>query len=243
MPSRSILLLSVLAMVTTALFPAHEARATDSPIPEDVATYLAEGLVPRLDDLYGPGAESGSGIEFDESTVVGAVVRARVFTEEYLAGAVTDTPSGVANLWIAPVSVAGEPIGLASIWVNPDSERPELAEFELDPDLLAAIAAVPEGATIVRDPVHSAWFALVDTTLTTLTAGSSGVTGVIDVDTYQRFLVARAGAGQQESDRPVNGGLIVAGTTLGIVVVLLVVFVLLPVRRRRDAAAPPHESS
>ena len=206
------------------------AFALDEPtVPEPVAQYFATGLIPRVEKLYGPGKDAGSGIAFDDSTKVGGIHRVYSFSASFLAGTKTDAPTELTNTWVAPVAVKDQPIGLATVWINPESDDPELADLDLGPGLVNALAKAPAATVLVRDDLHSAWFASDGTTITPLVTGTSGVAVPTTIAAYQRSLPA--------VPKPAEGGapsgLLVAGLVLGGVVILLVIFVLLPLRRRR----------
>jgi len=206
------------------------AFALDEPtVPEPVAQYFATGLIPRVEKLYGPGKDAGSGIAFDDSTKVGGIHRVYSFSASFLAGTKTDAPTELTNTWVAPVAVKDQPIGLATVWINPESDDPELADLDLGPGLVNALAKAPAATVLVRDDLHSAWFASDGTTITPLVTGTSGVAVPTTIAAYQRSLPA--------APKPAEGGapsgLLVAGLVLGGVVILLVIFVLLPLRRRR----------
>ena len=104
----------MLAAITVALFstvPAMPAVA-DEPVPEQVAEYFATGLVPRLLDLYGA-ARVGPKSE------VGAITRVSVWTDEFLAGGSSGSPTRLTNDWVAAVSDAKNP----SAWQRSGSTR------------------------------------------------------------------------------------------------------------------------
>ena len=206
------------------------ALALDEPtVPEPVAQYFASGLVPRVEQLYGPGKKAGSGITFDDSTKVGGIHRAYSWTPSFLSGTKTDDPTELTNTWVAPVTVKDQPVGLATVWINPESDDPELADFDLGPALVSALAKAPAGTVLVRDDAHSAWFASDGTTITPLVTGTSGIAVPTTIAAYQKSLPAAPKTAQGGS----LSGLLIVGLVLGGVVILLVIFVLLPLRRRR----------
>lgn len=215
------------------------AVAEETPrVPEEVAQYFSTELIPRLADLYGPGVDGRSGIQFDESTTVGTITRVMVWTDDFRAGRHTDQAVQASNSWVAPVA-GGESddpasevaqLGLATVWINPNSNLPELADFVPSETLGPALAEAPEGAMLVHDAEQRSWFALIGDELTPLAQGTDAVTG-------SRISLAAA----QESlwreletlpEPRTNNGFVVAGLTLAFVVVLLAVFVLVPDRRR-----------
>ena len=230
--------LVIVLLALAAVFATGEAvMAVDEPtVPEQVSAYFATGLIPRLADLYGPGVKSGSGIEFDTTTRVGAIRRVLVWTPDFLAGKKSDSPTELTNNWIAPVTIKEtRVVGLATVWINPASDLPELADFAPRPTLVAALAAAPKGTVLIRDDAHSAWFASDGTALIPLVTGTSGVSAVTTPAGYQKLLaktsrVSSADAGQ-------NQAMLVAGIVLGAVVVLLAIFVLLPDRKRSAGRA------
>ena len=96
-----------------------------------------------------------------------------VFTDDFLAGGDSQAPVRLTNEWVAAVSAQKgseqkEPIGLATVWINPTTNVPELADFALKPDLVAALAAAPKDSVLVWDEAHGAWFALSEKVLTPL---------------------------------------------------------------------------
>jgi hypothetical protein len=228
MPKRVVVVLALaLGLAGTGT---QTAQALDEPkVPEQVGAYFATGLVPRLADLYGPGAKAGTGIDFDETTKVGVIRRVLSWTGDFLAGKKTDSPTELTNNWIAPITIKqGQVVGLATVWINPSSDLPELADFDPGPALVAALAAAPASTLLIRDEVHSAWFATDGTTITPLVAGTSGVTFPTTPAKYQKTIeVSTTDAAAQ------NQGLLIAAVVLGVVVVILGGFILLPDRRRR----------
>lgn len=226
--------------------PLSSAPLSEPTVPEPVATYFSSGLLPRLVDLYGPGKQAGSGIDFGPTPKVGDIHRVFAWTAAFLAGKRTGMPTELTNNWVAPVAVTGRQVGLATIWINPSTDNPELASFDLGPRLVAALAAAPRGDVLLRDDIHSAWFATDGTTLVPLVSGTSGIAMTTTIDAYQRSLPRLAPPAPPASPAT-NHGLALAGIVLVGVVVLLAVFVLLPGRRKRlrgadvsaDAAPEP----
>lgn len=219
---RRAIAIAVLAIATAGL-GAQTALASDEPrVPEEVASYFATGLVPRLADLYGSGS-------FDATTKVGVVRRVLAFTKAFRSGGDSTTPTELTNNWVAPVSTKDDVVlGLATVWINPGSDLPELANFAPGTATVAALAAAPAGALLVRDDPTGAWFASDGTTITPLVRGTSGVTSALPNAQFRKKLVVDTPAPANEP----NQGLLVAGIVLGIVVVLLAGFVMLPDRRR-----------
>ncbi|WP_394771716.1 hypothetical protein [Lacisediminihabitans sp.] len=233
---RRAIAIAVLALAMVGL-GTRPALATDEPrVPEEVASYFATGLVPRLADLYGTSS-------YDSTTKVGTVRRVLAFTTAFRSGADT-TPTELTNNWVAPISSKGDVVlGLATVWINPGSDQPELANFAPGTATVAALAAAPTGALLVRDDRTEAWFASDGTTITPLVPGTSGIKAALPTAEFGKRLVAESPA--PAAAGPPNQGLLVAGIVLGIVVVLLAGFVLLPDRRRRargasEAVAVPH---
>lgn len=224
-----------------SLIGSQSALALSEPtVPEPVATYIATGLVPRLADLYGPSKNPGSGIDFGTSTTttttVGEVHRVFAWTADFLAGKATGNPMELTNNWVVPVAVKKREVGLATIWINPVSDNPELASFDLGPGLVTALAAAPKGDVLVRDDLHSAWFATDGKRLVPLVSGSSGVATTTTISSYQGSL-PRVTPAMPIATAATNDGLLIAGVVLIIVVILLAIFVLLPDRRRKGAVA------
>lgn len=235
--------------VLTAGVPAT--AATDPQrLPEEVADYVTAELVPRLADLYGPGADTGTGIDFDEATtVIGPVSRVMVWTEEFRAGVDTDVPVELSNSWVAAITkgaitegatadtaeadaTQAEPVqlGVATVWISPYTNEPELASFAPSDVLGPALAAAPEGSMLVYDAEHDGWYALAGRALTPLAQGGQAVSSapIALADAKQTLW-------QQVETLPEpqpNYGFIIAGLTLAFVVVLLAIFVLVPDRRK-----------
>lgn len=235
---RALRLASALAAAAAlAIAPAVTANALTEPtVPEPVVTYLASGLIPRLDDLYGPGERKGTGMDFSQAKV-GTVHRVLGFTADYLGGTPTDVPTELTNTWVAPVTLGEDRIaGVATIWINPGTGEPELADFTIGPELAAALAAAPPETLLVRDDERLAWFATDGTTLTPLVPGGSGVTEAVSFADYQKTVDAAP-----QPVTAIDHGLVIAAVVLGIVVLALVVFVLLPVRRRGTGSTSDEE--
>jgi hypothetical protein len=197
-------------------------------VPASVSAYVADGsLVQRLADIYGVDA-AGDGIDFDETTAVGAVTRVYGWSDEKLASVATDRPVRLLNDWIAPITVAGEAVGLATIWINPDTEMPELATFAARPDIAEALADIPADVALVRDDASGAWFTVADDTATVLYAGDSGLTTPVPVDRLDVTGPLSAAPAPVEAGNPI-------GVVLGLFAVLVVavlVAVLVPRWRR-----------
>lgn len=232
--------LGAVSLALVSLLAAGPAMAADQPkVPQQVAAYFADGLIPRLIDLYGAGNGVTTGIDFDATTTVGGVSRVLEWTPDFLAGKSTDNPTQLTNNWVAPVSLRGEVIGLATVWINPADDLPELATFN-PPELARLLASAPAKSLLVQDEQHSAWFAIDGDVLTPLVAGNSGVTSVTTPDAYQRTI---SDITESEQSGGAPSGVVVAGIVLGAVIVALIVFVLLPDRRRKkdtaDAAPEP----
>jgi hypothetical protein len=241
--------LALLVGFGALILGAAPAAVADEPrLPEEVAEYFASGLLPRLNDLYGPGVGGQVGIDFDESTTtIGPITRVMVWTKAFRSGDDTDLAVELSNTWVAPISsgpaveagvdaAAGAPeateqvqLGLATVWINPHSDLPELASFAPSPVLGPALAAAPEGSMLVYDAEQDAWYALAGDQLTLLGQAGEAVSGASLLlrdaqQTLWQDLETLPGA-------PANSGFVVAGLTLAFVVVLLAVFVLVPDRR------------
>lgn len=225
----------LLALLSGA--PSTPAQAAEQPtVPRQVADYFAEGLIPRLIDLYGSGDGVNAGIDFDATTTVGGISRVLEWTPDFLAGKRTDVPTVLTNNWVAAVSVRGQVIGLATVWINPALDAPELASFD-PPELARALAAAPPESLLVQDTAREAWFALDGDVLTPLVAGNSGVTQPTTPDAYQARIADVALAESAAAGGP--PGVAIAALVLGIAIVGLAIFVLLPVRKRPPGDEDP----
>ncbi len=210
-----------------AALSVSEAHALDQPTtPQPVADYFAEGLIPRLIDLYGSGNVSGDGVDFDATTKVGSISRVREWTPDFLAGRVSDDPTRLTNDWVAPVTLRGDVLGLATVWINPADDEPELASFD-SAAFAREIAKAPQDSWIVHDSQRDAWFALTEDGLFPLIAGTSGLSQPTTPAAYQRLISASS---PDVVESP--SGVTIAALVLGIVVVGVAIFVLLPVKRK-----------
>ncbi|HEU4808550.1 MAG TPA: hypothetical protein VFT01_09825 [Homoserinimonas sp.] len=227
------------------------AAAADEPsrLPEEVAEYFSSGLLPRLIDLYGPGASGESGIDFAEATTtIGPVTRVMVWTADFRAGNDTDLAAELSNTWVAPISsgeVADEEatdaaegseaasevvqLGLATVWISPYTNLPELANFVPSSVLGPALAEAPEGSMLIHDAEQDAWYALAGDQLTLLAQGGDAIaaTPLALGDAQQTLWQELETLPQPRA----NNGFVIAGLTLAFVVVLLAIFVLVPDRR------------
>jgi hypothetical protein len=232
------LLLLALAAVTPGLAATTPALASEERVPDEVADYIERRLVPRLADLYAPGADAASGTDFDESTTVGEVVRVREWRASFMEGdgAAADAGDAVelANRWVASVSIAETVVGLATVWVNPGSGAAELAEFDFRPGLADAIASMPADAVLVWHGPTASWFAVSDATASPIDAGSTGIAAPVSLDDLARSFTAAAG-GEPGGASP--AGLLPAAVLL---VALAAVggVVLWPGRRGRSGGTP-----
>jgi hypothetical protein len=208
-------------------------------VPSEVARYAAEpdGLIARLDDLFGV-TTSGQGIEFDDTTNVGQLNRAWVFTEAWLGGGAADDPVELTNLWTAPITIADKPVGLATIWINPATDAPDLADFDRSASSAAALMDVPAEAHLVRDEPRAAWFTLVEGQLTPLVAGDSGVDAATPLTAYQRSVT---GTEAPPAPGPQLEGLLGASIVAGAAVLVVLVVLLLPILRRAAGDKDPDE--
>jgi hypothetical protein len=229
----AIVLLAVVGVLATQ----SAANASQGSVPAEVSAYAADpgGLTSRLDDLFGPGA-SGDGIEFGETTTVGQLNRVFTFTPAFIAGESTDIPVERANEWSAPILIDGEPVGLATIWINPATVAPELADFEPIPDLATALTDVPAEVFVVRDATQGAWFTLTDTTLTTLSPGSSGAAAEVSLVDYQQVLTDAAEAAA-DTEQPVNTGAILSIAIIAAAALAVILVLLIPLIRGRSHQA------
>lgn len=211
---------------------AEQPSATQPPVtPQPVAAYFANGLIPRLIDLYGSGNGVTAGVDFDATTEVGTISRVMEWTPDFLAGHPTTNPTRLTNNWVAPVSLRGELLGLATVWINPTDDQPELASFD-SAALARKVIAAPAGSILVHDPSRSAWLALSKDTLTPLVPGTSTVNAPTTPEAYQRIISTVA----PEAERGPSG-VAIAALVLGIVILGVAVFVLLPLRKRTPQAA------
>jgi hypothetical protein len=220
---------------------ASATAATDpQQVPEEVSDYFSSELVSRLADLYGPGADGVSGLDFDEeTTVVGPISRLMVWTEEFRAGVDTDLPVELSNSWVAAITegaaadtAEAEPVqlGVATVWISPYTNEPELASFAPSDVLGPALADAPEGSMLVHDAEHDGWYALTGRQLTPLAQGGHAVSSApIPLADAQRTLWQQL---ETLPEPQANQGFIIAGLTLAFVVVLLAIFVLVPDRRK-----------
>lgn len=230
------------------VFGGAPAAADDAPrVPEEVAEYFATGLLPRLNDLYGPGVGGEPGIDFDESTAaIGPITRVMVWTQEFRAGNETDLAVELSNNWVAPISAGGAAdgdaaessgaasdevhLGVATVWISPHTNAPELASFIPSAALGPALAAAPEGSLLVHDAEQDSWYALAGAELTLLAQGGEAVTSApLSLRDAQQTLWHEL---ETLPGPQANSGFVVAGLTLAFVVVLLAIFVLVPDRRR-----------
>jgi hypothetical protein len=225
--------IALLAVLGALAIPSA-ANASQGSVPAEVSAYAADpgGLISRLDDLFGPSA-SGNGIEFGETTTVGQLNRVFTFTPAFIADDSTDTPVERLNEWSAPILIDEEPVGLATIWINPATVAPELADFEPVPELATALTDVPAEVYVVHDTSRAAWFTLVDTTLTTLAAGSSGAATEVSLADYQQVL-ADAAEAAAAAEPPVNTGAILSIAIIAAAALAVILVLLIPLIRGRS---------
>ena len=222
-----------------ASMPSSVAHASQGSVPSEVARFATDpdGLLSRLDDLFGV-TTSGQGIEFDDTTKVGQLNRAWIFTEAWLDGGAADDPVELTNLWTAPITIADKPVGLATIWINTTTDAPDLADFDRSASSATALADVPAEAQLVRDEPRAAWFTLVEGQLTPLVAGDSGVDAATDLTAYQRTITGTEPPPAPPANRD---GLLGAGLVAGAAVLVVLVVLLLPMLRRRAGDKDPDD--
>jgi hypothetical protein len=229
------------AAVLVVGFGGAPANASQGSVPVEVADFAAapDGLVASLEDFFGPGAD-GTGIDFDDTTVIGTVDRVFTFSPDWLAGEKTDAPVVLANQWTAPVSVDGDDLGVAVIWINPTTVRPQLADFVADPHFAGELADVAADAWLVADQPRGAWFVLAPPALTALVAGTSGVSGETPLASYQRDVTTQKPVA---AEAPNLGSALSVATIVGVaLIVVLALLVPLVWRRRMARAAEADEA-
>jgi len=230
----AVVALLVAPVVAVSAGAVRPAAATGS-VPAEVSAYVGSGaLVARLDDLYGQDA-AGGGIDFDDTTKAGAIVRVYGWTPDKLEGRPTDHPVELRNEWIVPITIADAPVGVATVWINPGDAAPELAEFVADAELAVALSAVPSDAALVHDDASSAWFALAAGVLTPLVPGTSGLETPAPVDDVAILPPEPAAA---TADPAADAGIAIA---IGVVVLLVLVAVaalVIPARLARRRPIP-----
>lgn len=230
----------VLLLALVAVFAAPAAAsASEGSVPPEVTAYVTGGgMLDRLDAVYGENAD-GDGIDFDDTTTPGPISRVFRWTDARLAGDTEGNPTRMANEWAVPVTVAETPVGVAIVWINLDTELPELAEFDADAEAATALAAVPDGARLVRDLGSRAWFALADDTLTPLVAGTSGVTAPVPVGDYE---VVAPTPEPEPAVSDAGFGIAITAAVVLFLLILAVLFLLPRLRRSRDATAGGSEA-
>lgn len=218
--------------------PALSAGASLGSVPVVVSDYVASGqLQARLEQVYGPGAKAGSGVDFDATTKPGPISRVYEWTADRYAHADSDHPIQLTNYWTVPITIAEKPVGVAAVWINPRSDQPELAEFTASVPLATALAAVPADAALVHDGATAAWYGVAKGTATPLVSGRSGVTKPTPV---ADLALSRAPATPQPSDGSTG-----VGFAIGVLVLLVIVIagtVLLPRLLRPAKPAPAAKS-
>jgi len=229
-------LATVAVLVALGSVPAGAAIASQGSIPVVVAEYAADpaGLLSRLDDLAGVGP-GGEGIDFNDTTKIGPLNRVFEFTPQWLAGEETDIPVHLTNEWTTAITVNDALVGLATIWINPDLEQPELAGFDPQPSIGAALLDVPAEAYLVHDGAREAWFTLVDSELTPLVPGASTLDGPTALADYQD--VAGAEPVVAPDDTADLGSILSVSTIVGAALLVIVVLAIPVIRRRRAEPA------
>lgn len=227
-----------LAALLTVSLSAGSAAASQGSVPGEVTRYAeaADGLIAQLDDLFGVAA-SGQGIAFGDTTTVGAINRAWVFTAGYLAGDDPETAVELANLWSAPILIDEQPVGLATIWINPATDAPDLADFVVSASAASALSAVPDDAQLVFDAGRGAWFSLVVGKLVALIPGTSGVVGSTTLGAYQEIAASGPPAVPQDMSGLIAGVLAAGVAGLGVIGILLIP--MLAARLRASAEVKP----
>ena len=224
--------LALAAALPLALaLPAAAAPATQGSVPTVVSDYVTapDGLVARLDDLFGKTAD-GEGLDLGAATT-GEIDRAFGWRDDFAAGSSGATAITLLNEWTTTISVDGKPVGFATIFINPDSGDPDLADFAAGADLGLAFAALPADVSLIHDSAHTAWFTLAGTTLTAVVPGDSGVTSSTTLDAYQRVLAQPAVATPAGSNQGTINSVIVI-----VVAVIAVGAIVFFVGRRRRAS-------
>ena len=234
---RMLPLLLLPALILGAALPAAAATT----VPGEVAAYIANDLVDDLNDFYGPGTE-GNGRLFTNSTSTSPGVRIFEFTPDFLAGVAADPPVHRLNEWVSVISIDKAPVGFAVVVVDPVTTRPQLESFTESADFGEVVLALPETASLVRDPDRSAWFSLDGEELTPIVSGTTGLTAPIGVAEY-RQLVANDLKALDAEPKPADqyGGLLIAGLILVLIIVVLGLEAFRPHWRRRKELEPEPE--
>ena len=216
------------------------AQATEGSVPLEVANFVAapDGLIAELEEFLGPGVD-GTGIDFDDSTEMGAVDRVFTFSPAWLEGESTDAPVSLANEWTVPVSVGGEPVGVAVVWINPTTVRPQLADFVPDVAFATALADVPDDAYLVHDADRGAWFRLEQPRLLALVSGTSGVASETSLTLYQASL--RDATDAPSPAQSADLGSVLSVATIVAVALIVILALLVPAAWRRRKARADEE--
>lgn len=241
MPERLAFAMAVAIAACVGAVPA--ALATEGSVPGEVSRYAADpdGMLPRLNDVFGVGAD-GQGIDFDDTTKAGPISRVFVWTDDFLAGARTDSPIELVNEWVTGISINEKPIGVATIWINQSTVAPELADFVRGVDFAVALSDLPADASLVHDPAREAWFTLVGTALTPVVAGTSGISGPTTVSVFQNLILNRTDVAAPVAPA-IDPTIVIGGAAIAIAIIVIVVALMLPRSRRKAKAAVVEDES
>ncbi|MBA4248134.1 MAG: hypothetical protein C0444_07560 [Microbacterium sp.] len=150
------------ALSAGSLAPAH--AATDE-IPLDVqAAFSDDALAALRQSEESPSADGETGgSEFTGATSFGAPRQVHLWSSDLILGKSSDQPTTALDEWLAPIlGPAGEPLGAYRVWRPTPESTAELAGYNNDIELAAALQKLDEVSVLVSDPTIEAWYAVRD---------------------------------------------------------------------------------
>lgn len=150
------------ALSAGSLAPAH---AAGNEIPPDVrAAFSDDALAALQKSEESQVTVDGTGVpDFSAATSFGVPRQVYMWSTDLILGKPSDEPTTALDEWLAPIlGPAGEPLGTYRVWRPTPDSTAELAGYNNDIELAAALQKLDEVSVLVSDPTIEAWYAVRD---------------------------------------------------------------------------------
>jgi hypothetical protein len=145
--------------------------------------------------------------DFSAAESFGAPRQVNLWSTELITGKLPSEPTSALEEWLAPIlGPAGEVLGTYRVWRATSGGNAELAGYNDDIELGAALQELGDGSVLVSDPAIEAWYVLRDGSVSAL--NQSAVREVpypMPVDEVARTIADRYDAAIRNSEQVGDG--------------------------------------